>query len=146
MAFLGLVGVATIVAATLTPEWDAIAHAAYSDGGCDVSRVGLIPLSDLTRVSQASLNVALFVPLGLAIGLVPWSSRSALILAAALLLPFVIEATQAALPALGRGCESADVTDNLTGLGVGFLVGLATRQMVALVRSGRTADPGAVVD
>jgi VanZ family protein len=90
----------------------------------------LIPFAELTRINDSSLNVLLFVPLGIAIGLLAWSPRAAAILVAGLLLPFVIEATQAWLPALGRGCQSADVVDNITGLVVGLVIGrLAGRSL-----------------
>jgi glycopeptide antibiotics resistance protein len=62
----------------------------------------------------------MFIPLGATIGLVPRSRRMAVVLIAAIALPFAIEITQMLLPVLARACESADVVDNLTGLVVGI--------------------------
>jgi hypothetical protein len=112
-----------IVSATLTPNAREPAEDVVL-GACDLSRVGLIPLADLMRVSDPSLNVLLFVPLGVAIGLLPRRSMRLTFLAGAIALPFLIEAIQYAVPAIGRGCQSADVVDNLAGLAVGFVVGV----------------------
>jgi hypothetical protein len=46
---------------------------------------------------------------------------------AALAMPFVVELTQSFVTSLGRGCESADIIDNLTGLCLGFGVGTVLR-------------------
>ena len=123
IAFFGLVSFGVIIAATLTPGSEALMSGVASSGGCDMSRVGIIPLSDLTRVSEPSLNILLFVPLGIALGLLPWTRRSMAVVAIAVLLPLAIELIQAVATDLGRGCESADVVDNLTGLLVGLVVG-----------------------
>jgi glycopeptide antibiotics resistance protein len=56
---------------------------------------------------------------------VPRSRRKAVVLIAAIALPFAIEITQMLLPILDRACESADVVDNLTGLVLGLGGGVA---------------------
>jgi hypothetical protein len=57
---------------------------------------------------------------GVAIGLFPRSRRTAAVVIAAIALPFAIETIQLLLPVLDRACESADVVDNLSGLGIGI--------------------------
>jgi VanZ family protein len=98
--------------------------------GCDLTRVGLASLEDLSSFNDASLNILLFVPLGAAIGLLPGSRRKAAIAIAAILAPFAIELFQLLVPQLGRGCQSADVVDNLTGLVLGLAAGTAGRWLV----------------
>jgi glycopeptide antibiotics resistance protein len=66
----------------------------------------------------------MFIPLGATIGLVPRSRRMAVVLIAAIALPFAIETAQLLLPVLDRACESADVVDNLTGLFIGLSGGV----------------------
>lgn len=127
VAFLMLVSLGTILAATLTPGAEALAEGIVDGGGCDLSRFGPAPLSELTRISETSLNILLFVPLGIAVGALPLSRRSTATLLATLLLPFVVEATQALVESLGRVCESEDVFDNLTGLVIGLLIAGGTR-------------------
>ncbi|MCW2546248.1 MAG: hypothetical protein JWN96_708, partial [Mycobacterium sp.] len=76
------------------------------------------------HLGDTSLNVILFVPLGLAIGLLGRSPATARMLVAVLALPLAIEAIQSLLPMLGRGCQSGDVVDNLLGLGIGLALGM----------------------
>ena len=89
-----------------------------------------MPLAELMAVSQndSLLNVVLFVPLGVVVGLAPRTTRKAAFILAAGLLPFVIESTQLLVPALARACESADVFDNLTGLTLGLVTGSILRR------------------
>jgi glycopeptide antibiotics resistance protein len=76
--------------------------------------------------------VVLFLPLGLALGLVPpdrgWR-RSAIALG--LLSPFIVEGTQLLVRTLGRGCEAADIVDNLTGMVLGLVLGALCRLALA---------------
>jgi glycopeptide antibiotics resistance protein len=106
---------------------------------CDVSRVGLIPLRELTRVNEASLNVLLFVPLGLAVAMLPRTRGAALVALGAVALPFVVEGLQLVVTVLGRGCQTADVFDNLLGLAVGFALGTLGRAIVPGLGSTRDA-------
>lgn len=116
-----------IVAATLTPLRGGLELDAPAIGTCDLSRVGIAPLQLLLRLSDQSLNVLLFLPLGISIGLVPGSRRQRALVALAVVSPVVIEMAQLLLPILGRGCQSGDVFDNLTGLLVGLVVGTGAR-------------------
>ncbi len=136
LAWLILVGFGVIVSATLTPLRGAIALEAIGTGTCDLSRIGLARIADLVRLNDTSLNVALFIPLGIAIGLVrPTRSRAALILAS-IALPFGIETIQLVAPILDRGCQSADIVDNLTGLLVGLVIGTLLRFLGSGIRGG----------
>jgi glycopeptide antibiotics resistance protein len=109
-----------ILAATMTPQREALAFGAQGSSSCDFSRIGLAPLSELLRFGDTSGNVLMFIPLGVTIALVPRSRRKLALLIAAIALPFAIETAQLLLPVLDRACESADVVDNLTGLVVGL--------------------------
>ena len=108
-----------IASVTLTPGGNAPRLA----GSCDLSRIGPPPLPDILKISEVSLNVLLFVPLGCGLGLLPRSRRKVVLLVAAMVMPVAIELFQLALPALDRACQSADVSDNLTGLLVGLVLG-----------------------
>ena len=126
-----IVSLGMVLSATLTPLRGAFQFGAVGTGSCDFSRMGLAPLSELLRFNDASLNVLLFIPLGLSIALMPRSRLKVVVIVAAAALPFAIETAQMLLPVLDRSCESADVVDNLTGLVLGlaggFVVGWLAR-------------------
>jgi VanZ like family len=134
IAFLLLVGVGAVLAATIPPDAGGFSGRPSVPGRCDFGRIGLAPLSQYLHLGDTSLNVILFVPLGLAIGLLGRSPATARVLVAALALPLAIEAIQSLLPMLGRGCQSRDVVDNLLGLGIGLALGV----LLSVVRAGRT--------
>jgi glycopeptide antibiotics resistance protein len=75
----------------------------------------------------------MFIPLGFAMALAARSSRKAAVLAGAFALPFLIEATQLVVTPLRRGCQSADVTDNLTGLVLGLTAGTVVAWLAPVV-------------
>jgi hypothetical protein len=122
-----LVAFGAIVSATLTPLRGALDVGAVATATCDLSRIGPAPVAELLRVGDTSLNVALFIPLGIAIGLVPASRPRAALILASTALPFGIETIQLLAPILDRGCQSADVVDNLIGLAIGLAVGTGLR-------------------
>ena len=122
IAWLPLVSTGVIVAATLTPIHGPTGIDVSQVRACDLDRAAFASWAELTDVSDVSLNVVLFVPLGLAVGLLPWTRRSALIGLLAVGLP-AIEGIQYLAPSLARGCQSGDVIDNLSGLVVGLAVG-----------------------
>lgn len=132
-AFATLVSLGVIISATLLPLRAVIVSGATGSGTCDLSRVGLASVTELMTASvhDTLLNILLFVPLGLAIGVATRSPYKALLVLAAIALPIAIEGTQLFVPSLGRSCETADVFDNLTGLGLGLLAG----SIVARARS-----------
>ena len=136
VAFLLIVSLGAVLAATLTPDGPRLAGGPPSSGMCDLHRVWFAPLPEYVHVDDFSLNVILFVPLGVALGLAPRSKRTYVLLGLAIALPVVIETTQMLATTLGRGCQSGDVFDNLLGLGIGLLLGLA---VAALTGSRRPA-------
>ena len=126
-----LFGFGFVIAATLTPDAEAVAGV-VANGICDVSRVGLAPVESLTRVSSASLNVLLFIPLGLAVGLLPRTRSAAMVTVVAFSLTFVVETIQLLMTVLGRGCQTADLFDNLLGLAIGIALGTLARPLLRL--------------
>jgi glycopeptide antibiotics resistance protein len=131
-----LVAVGLILSATLLPLRGAVDFQAVGSGSCDLSRMGLAPLDELLRFDDTSLNVALFIPLGVALGLIRARRARAGLLLAAVALPFAIEGIQLSAPILDRGCQSADVFDNLTGLVIGFIIGTGVRVVAGLSDQG----------
>ncbi len=123
VAWLLVVSAAIVIFATLAPLYGVFEPSATGPGRCDMSNISMISLDDLTSPSDRALNVILFVPLGIAIGLLPGSRWKALLAVAAMAAPFVIETTQLLVPALNRGCQAIDVIDNLTGLAIGMILG-----------------------
>ncbi len=121
VAFLLVLSLGGIAALTLTPGEDAFEP--FNRSFCSIDLVGPIGVGRVLNLGERGLNVLLFLPLGAAIALLPWSRAKAALIAGAVVLPFVIEGYQYALPAFGRSCSSVDVVDNLTGLLVGFTVG-----------------------
>ena len=142
VAFLLVVSLGLIVSATVTPLRGAIEYGAIGGGSCDVSRlVPLAPTRWLT-LSEQSLNIAMFIPLGLALGLVPRSPAKAVLVVAALALPLIIELIQLATPVMARGCETADVIDNLSGLLVGLGIGTLLGWLGSDRRTGEPTPDG----
>jgi glycopeptide antibiotics resistance protein len=127
IAVLLIFGFGITIAATLTPIGAGSEPPASMLGTCDLSRVGFASLDKYIQITDVSLNVILFVPLGIAIALLPRAPRSALVQLLAVVSPFLIEGTQLLLTGLGRTCQSADIVDNLTGLAIGVAGGLFLR-------------------
>ena len=134
IAFLLVMNAGAVLAATIPPDAGGFSARPSAPGRCDFGRIGLAPLSQYLHLGDTSLNVLLFVPLGLAVGLLGRSPATARLLVAALALPLAIEAIQSLLPMLGRGCQSRDVVDNLLGLGIGLALGV----LLSVVRARRT--------
>jgi len=122
-----------VVAATLTPLRHALESGAVGSGRCDLTRLRLPSLEELMsfEANDIGLNVLLFVPLGVTIGLAPRSRQKIVLVVVAVATPVVVEATQLLVPALARGCESADVIDNLLGLGLGLAITTVVRHFQA---------------
>ena len=142
VCLLLLISLGGVVALTLTPG---IAISPTSDGACDLRIVAPLGLERMFSLGQRSLNVLLFIPVGVSIGLLPWSRSRLVIAVGALVLPFLVEGLQYALPPLGHACVAADVIDNLTGLVLGLgagtlalLVAGAFRLLHATDASSRT--------
>ena len=90
---------------------------------CDLTRTWLATSADLANGNDVVVNILMLMPLGFAIGAVPFSSRKVALIAAGIALPFAIELLQLVVVVLGRGCQAADVVDNLTGLFIGLVAG-----------------------
>jgi len=123
VAGLLVFGFGITIAATLTPIGSGSEPSPALLGTCDLSRIGPAPLAEYFKITDVSLNVVLFVPLGIAIALLPRSPRSTAIQLLAVASPFLIETTQLILTNLGRTCQSADIFDNLLGLAIGAILG-----------------------
>jgi hypothetical protein len=141
VAWLLVVSLAMIVFATLVPLYGAFESAAGGRVGCDLSIWTPVSLDDFLAKNDRALNVLLFMPLGFALGLLPRSRRSALLLLGAITLPVVIEASQSLLTVLNRACESGDVIDNLTGLAVGWAAGLVVGLVIGRLAAWADAAP-----
>lgn len=125
LAFGLLVSLGAILAATLTPNVGSL-EPPPGNAFCDLTRMSLAPLDELLSLNgEPSLNALLFLPLGLAMGLLPRSAGKVALLAGAIALPAAVEFLQGVLTPLSRSCSSADVVDNLTGLAAGFALGSA---------------------
>lgn len=122
-AWAAVVSIGLILSATLTPFHLAAGVDGSRIAGCDFSRVGFASLHEILKFDDPTLNILLFIPLGVVIAFVPGARRKSLFLAAAIALPVVIETIQLVATPLQRACQSADVFDNATGLIIGFALG-----------------------
>ena len=134
-----MVALGAILATTLQPDVG-MPDPGTGPGICVLVRAWPASLPELTTISEASLNVFLFVPLGVALGLLARSRVKTCAVIAAFVLPFAIEAVQYVLPALGRYCDSADVADNVTGLAIGLVVGTIAGGATTRLNRGRRAS------
>ncbi|WP_162460182.1 MULTISPECIES: VanZ family protein [unclassified Mycolicibacterium] len=134
IAFVLIMSVGTVLAATLTPANGPIRDEYPPLGRCNFSRIGPVHLSAYLQFDKPGLNVILFLPLGLALGLLGRSPATARLLLAAAALSPTIESIQSLLPMFGRGCATGDVVDNVLGLGIGFTLGA----LLSVIRARRT--------
>jgi VanZ family protein len=121
--WLLLFSAGAILSATVTPLAAPENPTTAAAFVCDMARIGLAPLHSLQTLNDTSLNIILFVPLGIALGLLRDTRTRTALTVVAVASPFAIEAFQLVASALARGCQSADVVDNLTGLAIGWLIG-----------------------
>jgi hypothetical protein len=133
-AALLVVALGLTLMATFTPTIEALTDIASHSGACDLSRRMIASPRTLLTVNPTSLNVLLFVPLGIALGSLPSSRRAAGLVVLAFLLPIAIELFQLMLPALGRQCSSADIVDNAMGLTIGLALGFGARRLLLGLR------------
>ncbi len=114
--------VGAILAITLTPGSGAgFFGRSWCGGLFPTPRLGqLVSLS-----SEHGLNVVLFVPLGILIGLIPRARPFAIAAVGALAMPIVIEWIQYSVPRLDRICQTWDALENLIGLAIGIGLGVA---------------------
>lgn len=120
-------GAGIVIAVTLTPV-NAAGSSAWRSFGTDSA---LVP--DWV-VSDRFANLLLFVPLGLAAGLVGRADLRRWVVLAVLLSPLLVEGMQAVLPLLNRGPQWQDVLDNTIGILVGLGAAWVIRRRSAPVR------------
>ena len=135
---LGVILALTLARAGPIPDGGAVGI-----GQCDVRQWTPGRLDELLVIGEASLNVALFIPLGVSIAFHRPPARRGIVLLFAAALPFLIELAQLKLPALGRYCDSMDIADNELGLLLGFAVAAivlgVTRRLVSWARGESAA-------
>lgn len=135
VAFLMVVSIGAIAAATLLPAAGGLDMTAEHVGGCHTDRPWVAPLDHYLRPSEESLNVLLFVPLGIAVALLPRARRTLAVGIMLFGLSVAVESFQVLVPVLGRSCEIGDVVANTLGLGIGLLIGVCVRTIGGRVRS-----------
>jgi hypothetical protein len=147
-----LLTAAGIAVVTLTKAPYAVGNPLGGTGFC--IRAGWqpdwLPWPFAGRVNGRSLNVWMFVPLGVCAALTgtrtvngraPSGWTPAAFIAVGALAPLCIEAAQRTLP-LARLCDTRDVADNTYGLVLGALLGLAVRAAyLRRVHSTKTPAP-----
>ena len=121
-----------IVAITLTPGSGEFFGRSWCGGLRPPPRLGqLVSIS-----SEHGLNVLLFVPLGILIGLIPRVRPFAVAAVIAGSMPIVIEWIQYSVPRLDRICQTWDALENLMGL----VLGLGHRRGARVRPSDRPPD------
>lgn len=128
LAWLLVASLGIILALTIAPSRLALLEGPAGGIQCDTSRL-LAPISTYLRFDDPFLNVAFFVPFGIAIGLLPKPRSRHALTAAAFLLSPAIEVTQALVVAIGRACETGDIADNTLGLLIGLVLGNLLRRL-----------------
>jgi hypothetical protein len=126
VAWLLVASLGSILAVALTPGRGApVPQPSPGGAACDVTRFGPASWAEYLQLGETTFNVLLFIPLGIAVALLPRSRIKSGIVLGAVTIPLAIETIQLAAAPLGRACQSADVFDNLTGLAIGLGAGLA---------------------
>lgn len=90
------------------------------------------------HVDSRSLNVALFIPLGVSLALLVTGPMRWVVLAVGLAAPWLVEGLQRVLP-FARDTQWIDVADNSTGFVVGFVLGYLTGLLVSSARRRSSA-------
>jgi hypothetical protein len=137
-AALLVIALGLTIMATFTPTIEALTDTVPHPGTCDLSRRMVASPRTLLTVNPTSLNVLLFVPLGMALGSLPSSRRAVGLVVLAFLLPMAIELFQLMVPVLGRECSSGDVVDNTMGLVIGLVLGFSARWLWVRVQRAST--------
>jgi len=130
VAWLLLANLGVILAVTMTPRFWGQEIAGIGSVTCDLSRIGPASIGTYLHFDDPSLNILLFIPLGVLIGQLDRRQHRRSVLAAAVLLPVAIEIVQAVVVPLGRACQGGDVFDNLAGLAIGLAIGFVGRRAV----------------
>ena len=103
-------------------------------------------MADLFHFQDPAFNVALYLPLGIAIGMLPggWARRWLIVVG--LLLAPAIELTQLVVRPLGRACQTSDMSDNITGLLIGLLAGWLVARAIGLGATDPDPDQPSTVE
>jgi VanZ like family len=110
-----------IAAITLTPgSGDGLFDGPWCGGLRPAPRLGEL----LSISSEHGLNIALFVPLGVLIGLIPRVRPLTIAALVAGAMPMLIEWIQYSVPQLDRICQTWDALENLMGLIIGLVAGV----------------------
>jgi hypothetical protein len=110
------VGLALVLAATVTPAPDGITGACLRQIDRPLGPRGLLVVGD------RMLNTWLTVPLGLCAGFL--AVRRWWVLVVAFAVPFLVEGLQRTVPELARRCQFQDIVDNTWGLVLGAALGI----------------------
>lgn len=125
-----IVSAALVIGLTLTPN-AGMEGSAFIDPRSDRGPWGYLRQPEYwLHLDSRTLNVALFIPLGLTLGLLARGAMRWVILAVGLALPWLVEGLQRVLP-FDRDPQSIDLADNSTGFLVGYLAGLLVIALVA---------------
>lgn len=143
-AFLLVAALALVVAVTLTPLGSASdVPAALPQLPAHPIPVEVQTASGLWRwpwqwfpIDERTLNVALFVPLGVGVGLVGRRRLRVVLPLVALMLPLVVEGTQYLVGPLNRDADWRDVVDNVTGVVIGLVIGVVLRRATGSSNDG----------
>ncbi len=132
-----------IVAATLTPSREALDVGEVGTGTCDFSRVRVASIAELLQLDDPGFNLLLFLPLGVAIGLIRRRRVRLALAVASIGLSPAIELIQLVVVQLDRACQASDIFDNLTGLVLGFVIGTLISVVIRWVAAEDEPDaPG----
>lgn len=104
---------------------------------CDLSDEALPQWSSLTTISEATLDVWIFVPMGIAAVLLRPRIVAAVAAVAVLAIPIGVEGLQYLAPRLGRTCQINDALTDMLGVVIGIVVGLVIRLALHLIRRMR---------
>jgi glycopeptide antibiotics resistance protein len=133
-AWLLLVSFGVILAITLTPSAWVLDGGAIETITCDLSRIGPASWQVYRHLGDPTLNVLMFIPLGLALGALRRRPHRTALVVLAFALPWAIETTQAFAVFLDRACQAGDVFDNSAGLAIGLAAGWIVATLLRRLR------------
>ena len=131
-----IVSAALVIALTLTPN-AGVEESSLVDPRSDRGPWGYLRQPEYwLHLDSRTLNVALFIPLGLTLGLLARGAARWVILGFGLVLPWLVEGLQVVLP-FDRDPQSIDLADNSTGVLIGFALGLLVMSVAQTARDPR---------
>lgn len=128
-----IVSIGLIVGITLTPN-AGFDGQAFIDPRPDPGPWGYLTAPAYwLHLDSRSLNVALFIPLGLTLALLARGRLRWVVLGIGLAAPWIVEVLQRVLP-FARDSQYIDVADNSTGFVLGFVIGFALGLLITALR------------